>query len=151
MPDPLAPIKDAATALQVASGLPSGLRNFSVLALALCDPAGNVIQVPGGLLVIQATGSTRTLALSDAGKLLSLSGTGGGVAVTVPAQASVPWPDGAFFLFEEVNGTIGFNAGAGVTIRALAAADSTKGQYGIAVLRRIALNLWNLSGDIQLA
>ena len=85
------------------------------------------------------------LALSDRGLCVRANNT-----VTIPAQASVAWPDGATMIVRNITGSpINLTPSSGVTLRK----DGTTKTgtlsipaYGTATLHRDVLNSWHASG-----
>ena len=92
------------------------------------------------------TGTTYTLALSDAHKLVTLSNASS-ITLTVPTNASIPFDIG-----DQVNllqlgaGQVTIN-GAGVTLRSQGSKLKLNGQYSTATLVKIASDEWVLLGN----
>jgi archaellum component FlaG (FlaF/FlaG flagellin family) len=94
------------------------------------------------------TGTTYTLVLSDAGKVVELNNASA-VTVTIPPNASVAFPVGAIIEFCQVGaGQVTFSPGAAVTLVSRGSAFKCAGQYATAYLRQRAANTWVLTGDI---
>jgi hypothetical protein len=99
-----------------------------------------------GLTINAQTGTTYTLALSDAHDLVTLSNASA-IALTVPTGASV-----AFVIGDQVNivqlgtgqVTVG---GAGVTLRSQGSKLKLNGQYSAATLIKIGTDEWVLVGN----
>lgn len=90
-----------------------------------------------------------TLALTDAGGTVE-SSSGSAVTVTVPLASSVDFPIGTIvFVLQKGTGTVTIAAAGGVTLRYLTG-KGTKivGQWGQAVLRKLAADEWLLSGEV---
>ena len=93
------------------------------------------------------TGTTYTLVLADAHKLVTLSNASA-ITLTVPTNASV-----AFEIGDQVNllqlgaGQVTVAAGAGVTIRSEGTKLKLKGQYAMATLVKIGTDEWVLLGN----
>jgi hypothetical protein len=110
------------------------------------DPA-IVLSADGNVannLVINAQASSYTIALTDNGKQVEMSGGG---TLTVPLNSSVAFPVGATVLLVQTGATQVTVAGAsGVTVNS---SNGLKmfGQWSAAVLIKRAENTWLLSGD----
>ena len=99
-----------------------------------------------GLTINAQTGTTYTLALSDAHDLVTLSNASA-IALTVPTNASV-----SFVIGDQVNivqlgagqVTVG---GAGVTLRSQGSKLKLNGQYSAATLIKIGTDEWVLVGN----
>ena len=87
-----------------------------------------------------------TLTLSDSQSLISaITGT----TITIPPNASVPFPTGSQILFyRNTAGTVAITAGSGVTINSPGSADELASQYSLASAIKVATNTWALGGDI---
>ena len=93
------------------------------------------------------TGTSYTLVLADAGKLVTLSNAAA-ITLTIPANASVALPLGTridLLQYGAGQVTIG---GAGVTIRSSGSKLKLAGQYSGATLWKKGTNEWVLIGDI---
>lgn len=130
-------------------------------------PAGGVNAVLGGSGVA-ATTSAGTVTLSgigaDSQKIVDASTTLGlghankfnyferatAQTVTIPAQATVAWPDGTQLEGAQWGaGAVTFVAAAGVTLRKSAKISAvTDGQYAPWGLKRVGLNEWLLLGQM---
>jgi hypothetical protein len=94
------------------------------------------------------TGTTYTLVLADAHKLVTLSNASA-ITLTVPANASV-----AFEIGDQVNllqlgaGQVTVS-GAGVTFRSEGSKLKLKGQYAMATLVKIDTDTWVLVGNVS--
>lgn len=103
--------------------------------------------MPLSLLNAQ-TGTTYTLVLSDAGKIVTLSNTGA-IALTVPAEGTTNFAIGTSIDLIQLNtGQVTVAGAAGVTV------NSTPGlklraQYSSATCIKTASNTWLLVGDIS--
>lgn len=95
------------------------------------------------------TGTTYTLVLTDAHKLVTLS-NGSPITCTVPPNSSV-----AFEVGDQVNllqlgaGQVTVAAGAGVAIRSEGSKLKLKGQYATATLVKIAADEWVALGNLS--
>lgn len=93
------------------------------------------------------TGTTYTLVLADAHKLVTLSNASA-ITLTVPPNSSVAFETG-----DQVNllqlgaGQVTVAAGSGVTLRAQGTKVKLNGQYAIATLVKIASDEWVLVGN----
>jgi hypothetical protein len=98
------------------------------------------------------TGTTFTPALTDNGKLVTLSNTSS-IAVTIPPFSSVAYPVGAQLNFVGINtGTVTFGQGSGVTIvstGATASAPALRARYSSATAICISQDNWLIAGDIS--
>lgn len=88
-----------------------------------------------------------TLALPHAGCVLS-SNTSSAVTVTIPTNASVPFPLGTEIEIERHAGAVTISAQSGVSIRCSTAARTIAGQYKSVCLKKIATDTWLLQGDL---
>lgn len=94
------------------------------------------------------TGTTYTLVLVDAHKLVTLS-NGSAITLTVPPNSSV-----AFEVGDQVNllqlgaGQVTVAAGSGVTLRSEGSKVKLSGQYALATLVKIGTDEWVLVGNL---
>lgn len=94
------------------------------------------------------TGTTYTLVLADAGKMVSLANAAA-ITLTVPPNSSVAFPVGTRIdLLQYGAGQVTVAAGAGVTLYSRAARLKIAGQYGGATLWKKATDTWLLLGDL---
>lgn len=92
------------------------------------------------------SGTSYTLAASDAGAYILTSGTTT-VTITVPPQSSVTWAADTEIYFEQNNtGQIAILAGTGVTINSSETLKSFA-RYSVLALKRVAENVWTLTGE----
>jgi lysophospholipase L1-like esterase len=92
------------------------------------------------------TGTTYTLVLSDAGKVVELNNASA-ITLTVPTNASVAFPTGTpIGVWQQGAGQVTVTAAGGVTLRAPAGAH-TRAQYSTLSLRYRGGNEWVISGD----
>lgn len=92
-------------------------------------------------------GTTYTLVIGDAGKLVTMSNAAA-ITLTIPTNASVAFPVGTrvdLFQYGAGQVTVG---GAGVTIRSSGSKLKLTGQYSGATLWKKATDEWFLIGDI---
>lgn len=93
------------------------------------------------------SGTTYTLVLTDAGKLVTLNNASS-ITLTIPANASV-----AFAIGDQINllqlgaGQVTVAAGGGVTIRSEGSKLKLKGQYAVATCVKIATDEWVFLGN----
>jgi hypothetical protein len=102
--------------------------------------------VPQFAVGINSIATSYTLQTSDSGKLISAST---GLTITVPPNASVPFPTGSqILLYKSTTATVAITAGSGVTINAPGSADEIASQHSIATLMKLGADNWVLGGDI---
>lgn len=114
--------------------------------LEFVTPSGGV----GSTVDINAqTGTTYTLVLADAGKLVTLS-NGSAITLTVPTNASVAYPTGTVIALAQLGaGLVTVEGASGVTINGATPGDEDlAGQWGTASLTKLATDTWLLSGGI---
>lgn len=93
------------------------------------------------------TGTTYTLVLSDAGKLVTLS-NGAAVTLTVPPNSSVAFPVGTRIDLAQLGaGAVTVTGGAGVTVNGAASLTFAGGAYSSASLVKLAENAWLATGQ----
>jgi hypothetical protein len=94
------------------------------------------------------TGTTYTLVISDAGKLIDLNNASA-ITLTVPLNSSVAFAVGTRIdLIQAGAGQVTIAGDAGVTINSKGAALKLTGQWSAATLIQRSANLWVLVGDI---
>jgi hypothetical protein len=128
----------------------SGAR--STVVLGGCSVSEELIDadsfspVPQFAVGINSIATSYTLQTSDSGKLISAST---GLTITVPPNASVPFPTGSqILLYKSTTATVAITAGSGVTINAPGGADEIASQHSIATLMKLGADNWVLGGDI---
>tara|TARA_B110000503_G_scaffold141367_1_gene234677 strand:+ start:391 stop:780 length:390 start_codon:yes stop_codon:yes gene_type:complete len=95
------------------------------------------------------TGTTYTLVLTDAGKLVTLN-NGSAIALTVPTNASV-----AFDIGDQINllqlgaGQVTVAGDAGVTVSSEGTKLKLKDQYAIGTLVKTGTDAWVLVGNLS--
>jgi uncharacterized protein (AIM24 family) len=95
------------------------------------------------------TGTTYTLALSDAGKLVTLSNASG-ITLTVPTNASVAFPTGSRVDIAQLGaGQVTVVGAAGVDVEARDGNDKLFGQYSAATLIYLGSDDWLMIGDLD--
>lgn len=93
------------------------------------------------------TGTSYTLASSDAGKCVEGSNASG-ITLTIPPNSSVAFPIGTVIeIYQAGAGQITVTAGAGVILRAPDGAKTAK-QYASASLRQRDADEWVLAGNV---
>jgi hypothetical protein len=92
------------------------------------------------------SGTTYTLVLGDAGDYIQTTSTTA-VTITVPTQVSVTWAADTEIYFEQNNtGQITFVGASGVTINS-SETLKTFARYSVVALKRVAENVWTLTGE----
>lgn len=103
---------------------------------------------PANLAINAQTGTTYTLVLSDATKLVTLDNASA-ITVTVPTNASVAFPTGSQInLVQKGAGQVTVSGDSGVTVNATPGA-STRDQWSAATLIKINTDTWILLGDLS--
>lgn len=98
------------------------------------------------LAINEQTGTSYTLALSDAGKIVRCANSGP-IGLTVPNNTTVAFPVGTVIgVRQGGSGQITIGGEGGVTINSYLGANVTAGQYAGATLHKIDTNLWELDG-----
>lgn len=98
--------------------------------------------------VADVTGTTRTLAGSDAGGWLRCTNAAG-CAITVPEQASEAWVDNVEVHGRGTTGAVTFSGGTGVTIAVPAGYTATAVAGSAWTLKREAPDSWVLVGQLE--
>lgn len=99
-----------------------------------------------GMPLREETGTTPTLALTDNGNVVRFNNASG-ITVTVPANASVPFPVGSEISgIQWGAGVVTLSPAGGVTIRSKDGNLSTDTQYQGFFLKKIATNEWWVQG-----
>ena len=94
------------------------------------------------------TGTTYTLVLSDAGKMITLANASA-ITLTIPTNASVAFPvNTRIDLLQFGAGQVTVAAAGGVTLVASSSKFKLNGQYSAGSLWQQATNVWVLMGDI---
>jgi len=95
------------------------------------------------------TGTTYTLAASDAGDLVTLSNASA-ITLTVPTNASVPFAIGTQITIAQSGaGQVTISPAVGVTVSAADTATKLRVQWSAATLIKTNTNSWILIGDIK--
>jgi hypothetical protein len=94
------------------------------------------------------TGTSYTLVLSDAGKIIDMNNASA-ITLTVPLSSTVNFPVGTRIdLVQSGAGQVTITGAAGVTINSKNAALNILGQWSAATLIQRSANLWVLVGDL---
>lgn len=94
------------------------------------------------------TGTTYTLVLADAGKMVTCSNAAA-ITLTVPANATVAFPIGTRIDVTQIGaGQITFTPDSGVTINCAGSKNKTTQTYSGATLWKQGTNIWYLYGDL---
>lgn len=94
------------------------------------------------------SGTTDTLVLTDAGKMIRSTGASA-AAMTVPPNSSVAFDVDTRIDFSQYGaGQVTVTPGAGVTLRAAGGALKTRSQYSGGSLHKIATDEWMVFGDL---
>jgi hypothetical protein len=100
------------------------------------------------LTTLEDTTTARTLALTDAGKLIRMNNAGA-TTLTVPPNSSVAFGVGAQIIVAAMGaGAVTVAAGAGVTLRSKDAALAIDGQYATASCVQVAADEWLVFGAL---
>jgi hypothetical protein len=92
------------------------------------------------------SGTSYTLVLGDAGDYIQTTSTTA-VTITVPTQATVTWAADTEIYFEQNNtGQITIAGAVGVTINS-SETLKTFARYSVVALKRVAENVWTLTGE----
>lgn len=103
---------------------------------------------PDPIPINAQTGTTYTLALTDAYGAVSLSNASA-ITLTVPPESSVAFDTGTFIEFHQAGaGAVTVAAGSGVTVNSRSSRTATTGQYAAAGLRKTGSDEWLLLGDL---
>jgi hypothetical protein len=95
------------------------------------------------------TGTTYTLALSDAGKLVTLSNASA-ITLTVPDEATVVFPSGSRVDIAQLGaGQVTVVGASGVDVDAKDGNDKLFGQYSAATLIYLGSDDWLMIGDLD--
>ncbi len=92
------------------------------------------------------TGTTYTLVLTDAGKLVEMSNAAA-ITLTIPTNSSVAFPTGTQIDLLQTGAGQVTVGGAGVTLQSEGSKLKLKGQYAAATLIKRATNTWVLIGN----
>jgi len=95
-------------------------------------------------------GTTYTLVLGDAGKLVTLTNASA-ITLTIPTKATVAFPIGTEVKLYNGGAGLVTVGGAGVTLNASGTKVKLTAQYSMAIITKIATDTWVLSGDTSIA
>ena len=100
-------------------------------------------------VTVNAQTANYTLALTDAGKLVTMS-VGSACTLTVPPNSSVAFAAGVAIAVAQVGaGQCTITAGSGVTINSFGGALKIAGQYAGAQLYKTGTNSWLAIGNLS--
>jgi hypothetical protein len=112
----------------------------------------NAYEITPVLAVNAQTGTTYTFVLSDSVNTLVTAANASAIAITIPTNATVPFPVGSVLNFAQTGaGQITVSGAAGVTITstgATATTPKTRAQYSAGSAVEISENNWLVFGDI---
>jgi hypothetical protein len=113
------------------------------------DVNGNKISsVTRSGLVLNTQTDSYTLVLADANKVVGID-SASSENLTVPSNDAVPFPIGTYVGIRQAGaGQITVVAGGGVTLNSRGAVFKMAGQYAHGGVRKVAINTWELTGDI---
>lgn len=73
----------------------------------------------------------------------------GPINFTIPPNADVPYPIDTEINFEQAGaGVVTVVSGAGVTVNSRGGIKTTAGQFAVAGLKQVDINIWTLTGDL---
>lgn len=120
----------------------------STLGLGTAAITASTDYAPFSLTLNDQTGTTYTLVLSDAGKLIRASNAAA-ITLTVPPNASVAFPTGTSIAVQQQGvGQVSIAAGAGVTINSRSSMLKISARYGGVSLVKTASDTWWLEGAL---
>ena len=94
------------------------------------------------------TGTTYTLVLTDANKLVEVN-NGSAINLTIPPNSSIAFPIGTQILIAQQGaGQITLVAGSGVTLRSRGGMLKLNAQYAVATCIKRATDEWYVAGDL---
>lgn len=106
------------------------------------------LSVSGVVSINAQTGTTYTLVLSDAGKLVTCDNASA-IALTVPPDSGVAFSTGTTILIAQKGaGTVTLTPGSGVTISSADSLLDTSAQYAMCTILKIGTDLWYASGSL---
>lgn len=135
---------------------PGALDTLNELAAALGDDANFAATITAALAgkadkaasINAQSGTSYTLVLADAGKVVELTNAGA-ITLTIPPNSSVAFPIGtAIELHQGGAGTVTVAPDTGVTLVSRGSVFGLAGQEAVAVIRKVGADKWRLTGDI---
>ena len=136
-----------------ASAVDDRIATFDGTTGKLIQDSGTLVSdlAPKTMSINAQTGTTYTLALADAGKLVTLA-NGAAITLTVPTNATAAFPVGTVIALQQMGaGAVSVEGATGVTINGTApgAEALTAGQYtSTAALTKHATDTWTLTGAV---
>jgi hypothetical protein len=100
-----------------------------------------------GAPIKTVSSNTYTLILTDNGKYIRMSNTGG-ITITIPTNATVTFPVGAEFIIVHTGGntSMTFANAAGVTLNSIGGSKVVNYQFSPATLKKVGTNEFDLAG-----
>lgn len=112
--------------------------------------SGNVISADSGLTVEEFNTVNKTLTLSDSNKLIVCGATDTtDQTLTIPTNASVPFPIGTMITFLLFSKSVTFVASSGVTLTSMDSLVTLATKYSMASLIKIDTDFWQLVGALE--
>lgn len=146
----------AAAVTNLIDGAPAALDTLNEIAAALADDADLAGTLSAAIaakldkvLTLNAqTGTSYTLVLTDAAKLVTLDNASG-ITLTVPPNADVAFEVGTQILLRQIGaGQVTIAPGSGVTLQSYGSHLSLAGQHAGCTLIKEATNTWSLQGNL---
>ena len=126
-----------AAALSATIGQPSGIATLN---------ASGQLAEPSPSEVITESGTSRTLALIDAGKYINCT-AGTAVTITIPLNATAAFPISTEIdVWQDGAGVVSFVGAVGVTIHSVGL--SLAAQYRAATLKKVGTDTWHIIGPL---
>ena len=120
----------------------------SVLTAANVNGISTAINEIAALQLNAQTGTTYTLVLGDAAKLVTLTNASA-ITLTVPTNATAAIAVGTqILLYQGGAGQVTIAGAGGVTVRSNGSKLKINGQYAIACLTKIATDEWVVFGNV---
>lgn len=146
------PADSPGTALtQIYAAYPGGSGDCRVIQLPTAMDLSRVfspLQLSNFRTINAQVGTAYTLVLADSGMLITLTNAAS-IALTVPPNSSVAFPVNTEISLAQLGaGVVTVTAGGGVTIRSLGGLIALGGQYADARLKKIATDVWLLTGSL---
>ena len=134
----------------MAVGLPvkANYATGEVLTAANMNDLGGTVNLIGQVSVNTQTGTTYTLALSDATKMVTLSNAAG-ITLTVPTNATAAFPTGTQILLAQLGaGQVTIAGASGVTVNSNGSKLKLNGQYAVASIIKTGTDTWLAVGNL---